>query len=418
MTIDTETRDAAPVMTTAQPTINEPPRRPLSLGSRLAFALAKRIHIGSFDVTTPEGARRRYTGPVPGPVGKITINHPRMARRMVLGGNIGLGEAYMDGDYDSDDLASFLTVGALNSDALDEVLRGKALYRVLNRAVHSFNQNSKRGSKRNIAYHYDLGNAFYREWLDPSMTYSAAAFHDGAATLEEAQSRKYELLLDRLAAKPEDHVLEIGCGWGGFAEHAAKTRGCKVTGITISQAQHDFARERIQREGLNEKVEIRLQDYRDTGGEFDGVASIEMFEAVGEKYWPVFFDNVRERLREGGRAALQVITIADKHFDYYKSRPDFIQRYIFPGGMLPSPSVFRAQSEKAGLSVDRMEGFGFCYAKTLAEWNRRFQEAWGELKPMGYDDRFKRMWEYYLAYCEAGFRAGSIDVQRIQLAKR
>ncbi len=417
MSFETDTQDDLLPMK-AEPTIEEAGLRPLSLGSRLAFALAKRIHIGSFDVRVPEGARRRYTGPIPGPVGAITINNPRMARRMLLGGNVGLGESYVDGDYDSEDLASFLTVGALNSDALDEVLRGSALYRAINRAVHGFNRNSKTGSRKNIAYHYDLGNAFYREWLDPSMTYSSAAFAEGVTTLEGAQARKYDLLLDWLEARPEDHVLEIGCGWGGFAEHAAKTRGCKVTGITISQAQHDFARQRIQREGLNDKVEIRLQDYRDTEGQYDRIASIEMFEAVGEQYWPVFFDNLRQRLVEGGRAALQVITIADKHFDYYRSRPDFIQRYIFPGGMLPSPEVFRKQSHAAGLAVDGMEGFGFCYAKTLAEWNQRFQAAWERIRPLGYDERFKRMWEYYLAYCEAGFRAGSIDVQRIQLAKR
>jgi cyclopropane-fatty-acyl-phospholipid synthase len=416
MSLETDTRAALAMG--AQPTLEEGPRRSLSFGSRLAFALAKRIHIGSFDVRVPEGARRCYTGPIPGPVGPITIKHPRMARRMIMGGNVGLGESYMDGDYESDDLASFLTVGAMNTEALDDILRGSAVFRTLDKVVHGFNRNSRTGSRKNIAYHYDLGNAFYREWLDPSMTYSSAAYTDGVTTLEDAQARKYDLLLDRLDARPENHVLEIGCGWGGFAEHAAKQRGCKVTGITISQAQHDFARERIQREGLNDKVEIRLQDYRDTRGQFDRIASIEMFEAVGEKYWPVFFDNLCDRLVEGGRAALQVITIADKHFEYYKSRPDFIQRYIFPGGMLPSPEVFRAQSERAGLSVEAMEGFGFCYAKTLAEWNRRFQNAWGNLQPLGYDERFKRMWEYYLAYCEAGFRSGSIDVQRIQLAKR
>lgn len=417
MSIESDARDDFTPMA-AKPTIDVAPHRRLSLGSRLAFALAKRIHIGSFDVTVPEGARRRYTGPQPGPVGAITINNPRMARRMVMGGNIGLGESYMDGDYDSDDLASFLTVGALNSDALDEVLRGSALYRGINRVMHGFNANSHRGSRKNIAYHYDLGNSFYREWLDPTMTYSSADFVDDGHGLEAAQARKYDLLLDRLDAAPDDHVLEIGCGWGGFAEHAAKTRGCKVTGITISRAQHDFARARIQREGLNDKVEIRLQDYRDTQGQYDRVASIEMFEAVGEEYWPLFFDNLRQRLVEGGRAALQVITIADRHFEYYKSRPDFIQRYIFPGGMLPSPHAFTEASESAGLTVDQMEGFGESYARTLAEWNRRFQAAWHRLKPMGYDERFKRMWEYYLAYCEAGFRAGSIDVQRIQLAKR
>jgi len=389
----------------------------VSLMSRLSLALADKIRYGTFDVTVPEGVGRACGGREPGPVGPIKINRNRFIRRMILGGNIGLGESYMDGDWDSDHLADFLTVGAMNYQALDDTLNGNRFYRAINQWTHSRNSNTKRGSKRNIAYHYDLGNSFYEKWLDPSMTYSSAQFDDTARDLETAQTRKYELLAERLNLKPEDRVLEVGCGWGGFAEHVAKSRGTNVTGITISQEQHDYAKERIQREGLNEKVDIRLVDYRDLDGRFDRIASIEMFEAVGEKYWPVFFDTLRERLTEGGRAALQIITIGEKHFDNYRRRPDFIQKYIFPGGMLPSPTILREQAKSAGLSFVGEDSFGLSYARTLAEWNTRFQAAWPEIRNMGFDTRFKRMWEYYLAYCEAGFRSNNIDVKRVTFAK-
>jgi cyclopropane-fatty-acyl-phospholipid synthase len=392
--------------------------RPLSLGSRATFAIARKIAHGAFTITTPEGATRRFSGGKPGPDGPLILNNTKLARRMILGGNVGLGESYIDGDWDSPRLADFLTVGALNYQALDDTLNGSAVYRAINRVIHhGKNANSKRGSRRNIAFHYDLGNTFYERWLDPSMTYSSAQFDDNATELETAQARKYDLLADRLDLKPDETVLEIGCGWGGFAERVAKERGAKVTGITISREQHDYAKARMQREGLNEKVDIRLVDYRDLEGRFDRIASIEMFEAVGEKYWPVFFDTLRERLVVGGRAALQIITIGDRHFDNYRRRPDFIQRYIFPGGMLPSETALREQIARAGLTQVSSEGFGQSYARTLAEWNTRFQEAWTDIREMGFDTRFKRMWEYYLAYCEAGFRAGNIDVRRIAIAK-
>jgi cyclopropane-fatty-acyl-phospholipid synthase len=390
----------------------------LSLSSRLTFAVADRIKYGTFEITVPEGTTRVSGGREPGPRGRLLVKSKRFPRRLILGGNVGLGESYMDGDWDSPNLSDFLTVGAMNYEALDETLNGSAVFRAVNRVIHgALNRNSKRGSRRNISRHYDLGNAFYERWLDPSMTYSSAQFDETAPDLESAQARKYDLLADRLQLGPECRVLEIGCGWGGFAERVAKERGAHVTGITISREQHDYAKARMQREGLNEKVDIRLVDYRDLEGQFDRIASIEMFEAVGEKYWPVFFDTLRRRLREGGRAALQIITIGDRQFENYRRRPDFIQRYIFPGGMLPSPGALSRHAGEAGLSEVSSEGFGLSYARTLSEWNDRFQAAWEDIRTMGFDDRFKRMWEYYLAYCEAGFRSGNIDVKRVTLAK-
>lgn len=388
-----------------------------SLSTRATFAIASQIRFGSFDITSPEGVTRRFEGNQPGPAATLRIHDKRFVRQLVMGGNVGLGESYMDGHWDSDHLADFLTVGAMNYEALDKTMNGSILYRMLNRLLHGMNRNSKNGSKRNIAAHYDLGNDFYKHWLDPSMTYSSGQFDDKARSLESAQALKYDLLADCLNITPDSSVLEIGCGWGGFAERVAKERGAKVTGITISQEQHDYAKNRMQREGLNEKVDIRLIDYRDLRGRYDGVASIEMFEAVGEKYWPVFFESLRDRLTEGGRAALQIITIGEKQFEKYRIRPDFIQRYIFPGGMLPTSTALQQEASRVGLSEISMEGFGLSYAKTLAEWNVRFQHAWDDIRALGFDDRFKRMWEYYLAYCEGGFRAGNIDVKRVAFAK-
>ena len=385
---------------------------------QLMLALAQRLSIGGVVFEFADGSLRSVDGPNPGPRGIMQLHNERVARRLFTGGNIGIAEAYMDGDFDSPDLADFLTVAAMNIEILDRTLRGRWWFRTVQKLTHALNRNSRSGSRRNIAYHYDLGNDFYAEWLDPSMTYSSAEFEHEDQSLEAAQQAKYRNLVERMAPPDGGHVLEIGCGWGGFAEHLATSRDVKLTCITISKEQHDYAAERMQRLGLNEKVEIRLQDYRDVEGQFDGIASIEMFEAVGRQYWPRYFQTVRDRLRDGARAALQIITIADHAFDEYALKPDFIQRYIFPGGMLPSPSLLVQEYAQAGLRQIASDKFGLSYARTLREWDRRFQAAWPTLKDRpGFDERFKRMWEYYLAYCEAGFRAGQIDVVRVTLDK-
>jgi len=270
--------------------------------------------------------------------------------------------------------------------------------------------NTRGGSRRNIYAHYDLGNEFFAAWLDPTMTYSSALFANGAEDLETAQRAKYRNLAQQIAVGPGQRLLEIGSGWGGFAITAAKEFGAKVTSITVSRAQAEHARARVFREGLAEHVEILLQDYRDVKGRFDRIASIEMFEAVGERFWPAYFGAVRERLLPGGLAGLQLITIADCYFEAYRRNVDFIQAYIFPGGMLPSPSALDRQAANAGLVRTSELGFGESYARTLAIWNERFQQAWPTVRELGFDERFRRIWTYYLAYCEAGFRTRSIDV--------
>jgi cyclopropane-fatty-acyl-phospholipid synthase len=289
------------------------------------------------------------------------------------------------------------------------------LSRWLDRLQHRRRRNDRRGSRRNIAFHYDLGNDFYRLWLDPGMTYSAALFAETGEPLEAAQTRKYQRILDRLDARPGQHILEIGCGWGGFAEHAAR-QGYQVTGVTLSREQLAHAQERIATAGLSDRVELRLQDYRDLTGTFDQVVSIEMFEAVGEQYWPAYFEMVRRVLAPGGRASLQVITIADGIFAQYRRGTDFIQKYVFPGGMLPSVPAFDAAARAAGLAVVDRAFHGLDYADTLRRWDAAFCAARDRVADLGFDERFLRLWRYYLGYCEAGFRTGRVDLMQVALA--
>ena len=277
--------------------------------------------------------------------------------------------------------------------------------------------NTLSGAKRNIAKHYDLGNDFYGAWLDPSMTYSAALFATQGEDLTPAQARKYRTLARLAGLRPGDRVLEIGCGWGGFAFWAAREIGCRVTALTISKAQHEHAKMHLQGSGLAERVELRLQDYRECQGTFDAIVSVEMLEAVGERYWPTYFRSLQRCLRPGGRAALQVITIDDRHFEAYRRNADFIQRHIFPGGCLPSPTVLRAGIESAGFRLTADQGYARDYDRTLELWTERFAQAWPEIAKLGFDDRFKRMWHYYFAYCRAGFRTGRIDLRQVAFVK-
>ncbi|MEM9204778.1 MAG: cyclopropane-fatty-acyl-phospholipid synthase family protein [Pseudomonadota bacterium] len=385
----------------------------LPIGLKTAISFATRIRVGSIQAILPDGREILIKGDVAGPEARITIHSPAFATRTMKRGVIGVAESYLAGDWSSDTLTEFLEVFCRNASLIQSLANDRPLLQFWLNISHWFNRNTKRGSKRNIYAHYDLGNRFYSKWLDPSMTYSSAIYDHPEEDLSNAQRRKYESLAKQIALTPDDDVLEVGCGWGGFAEFAASQVGAKVTGITISKEQFDFAQKRIFEAGLNEKVEIRLEDYRDTQGQFDKIASIEMFEAVGEKYWPTYFKMLRDRMKPGGKAGIQVITIQDEMFPHYKRRPDFIQKYVFPGGMLPSPSALRNVASKSGLALSDEKIFGLDYARTLAEWRDRFFAAWPEIKPLGFDDRFKRLWEFYLAYCEAGFKAGNIDVRQV-----
>jgi cyclopropane-fatty-acyl-phospholipid synthase len=384
---------------------------------RMAFGILLKLKAGSLTAILPDGRRLRFRGREPGAEAVMEIRDFGLARRIVASGDLGAAEAFLEGMWDSPNITAFLELFARNKEALQAKLKGFVVARFAARMYHLARRNSKSGSRRNIEFHYDLGNAFYRRWLDATMTYSSARFAHAGQTLAEAQINKYRSLAERIGLKREHHVLEIGSGWGGFAEYAAGEIGCRVTGITLSKEQLAFARERMAAKGLSDRVEIRYQDYRDVTETFDRIASIEMFEAVGEQYWPAYFQKVRDCLKPGGIAGLQIITIGDKTFPSYRKSVDFIQRYIFPGGMLPSPKILKEQVARAGLTWAGNHDFGLDYAETLKQWRQRFSAAWPEIQPLGFDERFRRMWEYYLAYCEAGFRTGHVDVTQLTLTR-
>lgn len=380
------------------------------------FASLQRIRAGRIDIHLPDGRIFRADGPEPGPYGQVVVNNPGLPGRLLRDGDVAFGEAYMEGWWDSPDLQAVMDVMLLNVSEVARSFPGMGLVRAYEQARHWLRSNSKTQAKRNIAHHYDLGNDFYGRWLDPSMTYSSALF-ERDEDLPTAQTNKYAAMCDSIGVTPDSHVLEIGCGWGGFAEYAASARGAKITALTISRAQHDFAKERVFKAGLNERVEIQLKDYREERGSYDGVASIEMFEAVGEKYWPTFFNSLKDRMRPGGLAALQIITIDDGLFAHYRRSVDFIQKYIFPGGMLPSPAALNQQIARAGLDRVGSREFGLSYAETLRQWHQSFNAAWAEIETQGFDDRFRRMWNYYLTSCASSFEFRATDVTQVAIRK-
>jgi cyclopropane-fatty-acyl-phospholipid synthase len=381
------------------------------------FAMASEMPVGRLDFHLPDGRVFRSEGARPGPVAELHVHNPDTFARLIREGDLGFCDAYLESWWSSPDLQAFLDLLHAGNDELYDGFPGMGLVRAYEKLRHWMNSNTRRQAKKNISYHYDLGNDFYGKWLDDTMTYSSALFRSSQESLEAAQTAKYASMVDQMGVRPGDHVLEIGCGWGGFAEYAAKERGLRVTGLTISREQLNYARERIEKAGLSDLVELKLQDYRDERGHYDGIASIEMFEAVGEKYWPVYFNAVRERLRPGRSATLQIITIQDRRWEIYRNGVDFIQKYIFPGGMLPSPSALRAEVEKAGLQVMKSIEFGPSYSLTLRRWHETFNRKWDEIADMGFDDRFRRMWNFYLTSCAAAFEGGNCDVTQITITR-
>ena len=352
-----------------------------------------------------------------GPSADIKILHDDFFARLVREGENGFCESYLDGWWTTSDLIALLDVLLLNGDLFGSKLPGASILRLYERIRHWFRSNSKAQAKRNIAYHYDLGNEFYKKWLDETMTYSSALFQTGNESLSEAQKNKYKLICENLSLKSSDHVLEIGCGWGGFAEYAIKNYGVTVTGLTISKEQLEYSKKRSFEAGFGDKAHFLMRDYRDEQGTYNAVASIEMFEAVGEKYWPSYFNTVRDRLLNKGKAALQIITIGDDFFPHYRKNVDFIQKYIFPGGMLPCELALQQQISKAGLNKIKIENFGQSYSKTLRIWHDQFNAVWTEIAPLGFDERFRRMWNFYFASCAAFFLSQTGDVAQVTLQK-
>jgi cyclopropane-fatty-acyl-phospholipid synthase len=383
-------------------------------GHVLRKLVSSRLQCGALVITTPAGVRVANPGMGPGPHAEIVLHRWRALRRLLFGGDLGFAEAYLDGDWDSPDISAFIELAARNFAVAEAHGDGTLVARLAARLRHAARRNSRRGARRNIEAHYDLGNDFYAAWLDRGMSYSSALYTDSDMSLEAAQAEKQARVQGLLNPSPGQHVLEIGCGWGGLAAMLAQRAGVRVTGVTISPAQLAAASARVA--GL--PAEMRLQDYRDISGTFDAVVAIEMLEAVGAAHWQDFFAKLQSCLVPGGRAVLQVITIAEDRFASYLRRPDFIQRHIFPGGMLPTVDILRREIEAAGLSLVSLERFGESYAKTLSEWHRRFEAAWESVRAQGFDERFRRKWRFYLQYCEGGFRAGAIDVGLYTIVKQ
>tara|TARA_R110001599_G_scaffold64023_3_gene178878 strand:+ start:492720 stop:493964 length:1245 start_codon:yes stop_codon:yes gene_type:complete len=378
--------------------------------------LLGKLEHGALRMEFPDGRIVQFGDHSP-PV-TLSLKNWDICNAALKSGDIGFAETFIDGHWSTDDLPRLIELFVRNRNAIESVIYGTWWGSLLYRVRHLFNRNSRNGSRKNIHAHYDIGNDFYRLWLDPSMTYSSALFsNEHTSSLQDGQHAKYQRILDEIKLPENARVLEIGCGWGGFAEMASRVANAHVTGLTLSTEQLQFSNQRLEACGLGEQVELRLQDFRDVEGEFDGIASIEMFEAVGEAYWPQYFECIHRNLKANGRACIQTITIADELFTRYRKGTDFIQQYIFPGGMLPSPSAFSAQAEKHGLRVVKEFRFGLDYARTLQEWRNAFNEKLAQVRAQGFDEKFLRTWEFYLAYCEAGFRAGSIDVMQFTLEK-
>ncbi|MEG1053418.1 MAG: cyclopropane-fatty-acyl-phospholipid synthase family protein, partial [Janthinobacterium sp.] len=346
----------------------------------------------------------------------LDLHNWRLCSAVLRSGDIGFAETFIAGDWRTDNLPGLIELMIRNRAQIESLIYGNWWGNLVYKLRHLLNRNSRAGSKKNIHAHYDIGNAFYQLWLDPSMTYSSALFSEGAS-LEQAQGAKYRRIADQLQLQPDARVLEIGCGWGGFAETTARSYGAHVTGLTLSTEQLAYARQRLHDAGLAQQADLQLCDYRDSAGQYDAIASIEMFEAVGQSYWPGYFACVARNLKPGGRACIQTIVIADDLFERYSKSTDFIQQYIFPGGMLPSPAEFRRAAEAQGLRVEDSFSFGLDYAETLRQWRASFLAQRTALEKQGFDGRFLLTWEFYLAYCEAAFQAHNTDVMQFTLIK-
>ena len=405
---------------------HRPPQRipdaeSLPVAARTVLIMLDQIEHGQIKVCLPDG-RQHLCGLQPqGPVIDLVVHDWQVFGDIIARGDIGAAECYVDGLWGTESLVALLTLIAMNRSVLKNAIHGRRWQLLSAWMLHRMRANTRRGSKRNIMAHYDLGNDFYRLWLDETMTYSSALFDGvdhpdqaGLSDLPAAQRAKNDRMIRALGIQPGDRVLEVGCGWGGFAEQAT-TAGAQVTGLTLSPAQQAFARERAIAGGWEHRADFLLKDYRDMHGHFDHIVSVEMFEAVGERWWSTYFKSLKRLLKPGGRALIQVITIDDTLFDAYRKGTDFIQRHIFPGGMLPSPGHFRKHAERAGLNVADDLAFGAHYARTLGLWHESFCDRLPDVKAQGFDERFIRLWRFYLAYCEAGFRAGSIDVHQFTL---
>ena len=384
---------------------------------KVVFSSLKLIKGGYLILTNHNGDKLYFGDPNHNLKVSVKINRPGLTYQIVKSGSTGLAEAYMCGDFETDDLTNLIELTAKNIKLVYK-FSGVLDFPLLNKIKSFFIKNNKNRSKKNISKHYDLGNEFFSLWLDPTLTYSSAIFEKEDKDLEKAQLNKYKKLVDLIAPKSGNKILEIGCGWGGFAEYVGKNHDVKLDCITISKKQFDYASERIFKNGLNEKINIQFKDYRDVKEKYNSIASIEMIEAVGQNYLQNYFHTIKSNLVEGGTAAIQAITIDDNLFDRYKTKEDFIQKYIFPGGFLPSKKKLYDLSQNNGLTIDQYNSYGFHYSDTLKMWRDEFFKKWEDISKQGFDNKFKRMWHFYLSYCEAGFKSKNIDLIQFSLQNR
>ena len=400
------------------PLLSYHPKPKLRIVELLLRGLLSTIESGKISFIFENGHKIEFNGDVAGPEAIINVHSLNCLQRLATAGYLGLAEGYMAKEWTTPSLPTLFEFGTANEEILDKYLTGGKFSIWLNKISNLLRKNTRTGSKRNIADHYDLGNTFFAKWLDPSLTYSSALFESGVdQSLAVAQNNKYRLILDTLGIQEHHHVLEIGCGWGGFSEFAARETGAQINAVTVSTKQRDYALQRIKTAGLSKQVKILLQDYRDIEGKFDKIVSIEMLEAVGEEYWPIYFQTLSAHLAENGMAVIQVIIIPDEKFEDYRNTVDFIQKYIFPGGMLICPGKIKENCLATGLQLTNQYMLGKSYAQTLDLWRVAFLKNWHEIAPLGFDDRFKRMWDYYLVYTSAGFKSGSINVGQFCLTK-
>ena len=375
----------------------------------------KSFPYGSLEIEWPDGKSQKIDALNKGPDAKLKIVDKNVVKEIIQGGSIKFAELYISKRIITNNLTDLMHYCALNNDQAEETFKINFFRHFYNKYIHFKNRNTKGQAEKNISHHYDLGNQFYKYWLDKSMTYSSAIFNKNNDNLELAQNNKYKKLADLSSIKNGDNILEIGCGWGGFSEFLAKNYDCQITALTISKEQFQFTTERMKKANLTSKVTVVFSDYRNIQGKFDKVLSIEMFEAVGREYWKTFFEKIRTILKPNGNVGLQLITIDDKIYNVYKNNPDFIQKYIFPGGMLPSVEVLKNIIESTSFKINSINSYSNDYAKTLNIWNKEFNRNWTKIEKLGFDERFKLLWNYYLSYCEGGFLSKNIDLKQINL---
>ena len=376
----------------------------------------KKFSYGSIQIEFSDGYIENIKAKKPGPKAMLKINKPNAAKEIIQGGSVAFAESYINKDISTDNLTNLIHYCALNNDQAESTFNISILKKIIHKVFHYKNKNTKNQKKKNISFHYDLGNKFYEYWLDKTMTYSSAIFNNKSIELEAAQNNKYKKLAELSAIKNGDQILEIGCGWGGFAEFIGNNYDCNLTAVTISREQYEYTKKRIFDANLSHKIEVLLCDYRNITGKFDKIVSIEMFEAVGKQYWNTFFKKIENILKPKGSISLQLITIDDNIYDVYKTNPDFIQKYIFPGGMLPSDKILKELINKTSLKINSIDSFSKDYAKTLNIWNKEFNKKWDKIEKLGFDENFKLLWNYYLSYCEGGFLSKNIDLKQIKLS--